>query len=75
MLSLVASRLQFQKLAFTQRDVIAKLARALLEIVRSAAFNTVTHAPQFVLQCGQFLPKRPFDFHRINFPDLWTSTV
>jgi len=67
MLSPVAGRLQYRlELAFTQRDVFAKLARALLEFVCAIAFKTVAHPPQFVLQRGQFLPERLFIFYHFD---------
>jgi hypothetical protein len=67
MLSLVAGRLQCRfEFAFAQSDVFAKLARALLQLVRAIAFESVAHAPQFVPQRGQLLPESLFNFHAMD---------
>ena len=75
MLSPVVGRLQCRKLTFTQCDIFAKLARALFEIVRAIAFETVAHSPQFMPQRGQFLPESLFNFHAIDYRGLGMSKV
>ena len=74
-LSPVPPLLQCREFAFTQGDVFAKLARALLEFVCAIAFKTVAHPPQFVLQRGQFLPERLFIFHDFDHHELRDSKV